>query len=193
VSERVAGILLAAGAGKRYGMPKALVEHRGGLFVENAARVLAAGGCDPVIVVLGAQAETVRERANLDGHVVVESAEWAGGMGFSLRTGLSVLRQVAPDAVAVAVLPVDVPGVTHLAVARVLAAATPAVLARADYAGAEPGHPVLIGRDHWAGVYEAAEGDAGARPYLRTHTVESIPCADLGTGTDVDRPGDLPE
>jgi CTP:molybdopterin cytidylyltransferase MocA len=191
VSERVAGILLAAGAGRRYGMPKALVPHRGGLFVENAAAVLAGGGCDPVIVVLGARAEEVRAKAALAPYTVVDSAEWAGGMGFSLRTGLSVLRRVAPDAVAVAVLPVDVPGVTAAAVRRVLAAAAPGVLARADYDG-PPGHPVLIGRDHWAGVWESADGDAGARPYLKGRRVDLVPCGDIASGTDVDRPEDLP-
>ncbi len=59
MAEGVAGVVLAAGAGRRFGMPKALVEHRGELFVERAARVLAEGGCAPVVVVLGAAADTV--------------------------------------------------------------------------------------------------------------------------------------
>ncbi|HKD98279.1 MAG TPA: NTP transferase domain-containing protein, partial [Micromonosporaceae bacterium] len=50
---RVAGLLLAAGEGRRYGMPKALVESDGRLLVERALATLRGGGCDPVVVVLG--------------------------------------------------------------------------------------------------------------------------------------------
>ena len=62
---------------------------------------------------------------------------------------------------------------------------------RATYAGL-PGHPVLIGRAHWSGVYEAAIADVGARDYLRSHTVTDVDCSDIATGVDVDRPEDLP-
>ena len=73
-------------------------------------------------------------------------------------------------------------------VRRVLAlGAAPSVLARAGYAG-RPGHPVLLGRDHWAGVAAEARGDAGARAYLRTRDVAVVECGDLADGMDVDRP-----
>ena len=61
---------------------------------------------------------------------------------------------------------------------------------RSTYDG-EPGHPVLIGRDHWAGVVETAEGDRGARTYFRTHEPVACECGDLATGRDLDRPEDL--
>ena len=65
---------------------------------------------------------------------------------------------------------------------RVLAAAVgPGVLARAAYDGV-PGHPVLIGSDHWAGVIEAATGDRGARDFLAAHEVTLVECGDLATG-----------
>ena len=85
----VAGVLLAGGAGRRMGMPKALVRHAGRLFVESAAGVLAAGGCDPVIVVLGARSEEVRASAELADYVVVDNPEWPEGMGASVRRGSS--------------------------------------------------------------------------------------------------------
>lgn len=185
---RVAGLLLAAGGGRRYGMPKALVELDGRRFVESAAAVLRDGGCAPVIVVLGARADEVRARACLDGYTVVDNPQWTTGMGSSLRVGVTAL----PDDVdAVAVLPVDVPGVTPAAVRRVLGHSAPDVLVRATYDGL-PGHPVLIGRAHWSGVYEAAVADVGARDYLRGHAVTGIDCSDIATGVDVDRPEDLP-
>jgi CTP:molybdopterin cytidylyltransferase MocA len=185
----VAGLLLAAGAGRRMGMPKALVAHRGRLFVESAAEVLATAGCRPVVVVLGAQAATVRAKGRLSGYRLVDNPDWPAGMGSSVRAGLTELMSV-PGLTAAVVLPVDVPGVTAVAVARLTALAGPDVLARASYHGVA-GHPVLIGRAHWPGVIESAVGDIGARDYLRTREVRDVPCEDVATGTDVDRPEDL--
>lgn len=185
----VAGVLLAAGAGRRFGMPKALVRHRGKLFVEHAADVLHGGGCAPVVIVLGAAAAEVRASATLPGSSLVDNPEWTAGMGSSLRAGLAALS--SSDADAALVLPVDTPGVTAEAVRRFVALAAPDALARATYDG-RPGHPVLIGRDRWADVAATAVGDAGAREYLRTHPPLEIPCADVADGADVDRPEDLP-
>ncbi|RKT56305.1 nucleotidyltransferase family protein [Saccharothrix australiensis] len=185
---RVAGLLLAAGAGRRFGGPKALVTRGGAPWVESAGAVLRDGGCAPVVVVLGAGADEVRARAALDDVVVVENPAWATGMGSSLRAGLAALPGSAD---AVVVLPVDTPGVTAAAVRRFVDLAAPAALARASYRGA-PGHPVLIGREHWAGVSSAATGDAGARHYLRVHGAARVPCEDVADGADVDRPQDLP-
>jgi len=60
-----------------------------------------------------------------------------------------------------------------------------AALVRASYDG-RPGHPVLLGRDHWAGVIETAVGDRGARAYLGAREVILVECADLASGRDVD-------
>jgi CTP:molybdopterin cytidylyltransferase MocA len=88
------------------------------------------------------------------------------------------------------VLLVDTPGITAAAVRRIAGHASPAALVVATYHG-QPGHPVLLGRDHWAGVAAAAHGDVGARPYLRAHhdAVITVDCADIADGTDLDRPG----
>ena len=182
-------MLLAAGAGRRFGMPKALVRHRGRLFVEHAAAVLHQAGCSPVVVVLGAQATEVLSTATLPGSSIVDNANWATGMGSSLRAGLTELS--TSDVVAVVVLPVDTPGVTPAAVHRLATLATPDILARATYHG-RPGHPVLLGARHWPGASELATGDAGARPYLRRHRVIEVPCEDVATGEDIDRREDLP-
>jgi CTP:molybdopterin cytidylyltransferase MocA len=170
-------------------MPKALVRHQGQLFVEHAADVLHEAGCTPVVVVLGALAEDVRTTAMLSGSSLVDNPDWATGMGSSLRVGLTTLG--ASDATAVVVLPVDTPGVTAEAIRRLAELASPEALARATYDG-KPGHPVLIGRDHWAGVAELATGDEAAKPYLAQHKVTKVPCEDVAGGADVDRPEDLP-
>jgi nicotine blue oxidoreductase len=180
----VAGLVLAAGAGRRFGMPKALVSYAGQLFVQRAVGVLTAGGCAPVTAVLGAAAERVR--AELPGLNAVDNPHWASGMGSSLRVGLDAVT----TSQAVIVLPVDTPGVTAEAVRRLAERATPNALLRASYHG-EAGHPVLIGREHWTGVYQLATGDGGAREYLRRHPPELLACEDISDGRDVDRPADL--
>lgn len=174
----VAGLLLAAGAGRRMGMPKALVDD----WLVRSIEVLREGGCDDVLVVLGAAADQARALLPADQRVVV-AEDWDEGMGTSLRVGLAAL---GPDAEAAVVHLVDLPDVGPDVVSRVVSTGSSAGLARAAYAGV-PGHPVLIGREHWAGVIEAAIGDQGARGYLKTHDVRLVECGDLAGGNDLDR------
>jgi CTP:molybdopterin cytidylyltransferase MocA len=185
------GLLLAAGAGRRMGGPKALLrEESGEAFVVRGVRALGDGGCDGVTVVVGAAAEEVAE-VLADEHVAVVVAEdWAAGMGASLRAGLADPSLDGADAVVVAL--VDLPDVGAEVVRRLLGSAPVGgtALARSSYGG-RPGHPVLLGREHWAGVAETAEGDRGAREYLRTHDPVLVECGDLATGRDVDTPTDL--
>jgi nicotine blue oxidoreductase len=185
----VAGLLLAAGEGRRYGAPKALVDLAGRPLVDRAAGVLHDAGCDPVVVVLGAAADQVRAVATLPGCLVVDNPRWRAGMGSSLRAGLAALAGTA--ARSVVVLLVDMPGVTPEAVRRVAVHAGPSALAVASYAGRR-GHPVLLGRDHWPAIAAQAAGDAGARAYLRAHGAETrlVPCEDVADDHDVDTPDD---
>lgn len=188
----VAGLLLAAGGGSRYGMPKALVRYDGELLVERGVRTLRAAGCAPVVVVLGAATGQVRAAAELSGATAVDNPEWTTGLGSSLRTGLAALTGTGVPATVV--LLVDMPGVTAPAVRRVAAAATAVSLTVAGYPDGRRGHPVLLGRDHWAGVAALAVGDTGARPYLRAHAagVTVVDCADVADDTDLDTPTDEP-
>ena len=184
-----AGLLLAAGAGSRMGMPKALVHDERGSWLQRGVEVLRQGGCDPVVVVLGAAPEAADL---LDDSVTVVVAEgWADGMGASLRAGLASVADLGPpDMTSVVVSLVDLPDLVPEVVSRVVGAAGAAAgtLARAAYDGV-PGHPVLLGRDHWAGVAAAATGDRGARDYLATADVVLVECGDLASGRDVDSRG----
>jgi nicotine blue oxidoreductase len=176
----IAGLLLAAGAGRRMGGPKALVDD----WLVRSIAVLRDGGCDDVLVVLGAAAGVARALL-LEEQQVVVAANWDEGMGASLRAGLEAL---GPHVEAAVVHLVDLPDVGADVVSRVVSASSAggrSGLARAAYAGV-PGHPVLIGRDHWAGVIEAAVGDQGAKPYLRSSRVALVECGDLATGVDTD-------
>ena len=187
----VAAVVLAAGGGRRYGMPKALVEYEGSLLVERAVRT-ARAACDPVLVVLGAQAVDVWRQADLDGATVLANKDWETGMASSLRTGLDGLRGWPGQVDAALVTLVDMPGMTPEALAAVAAHASPEALAVATYDGVRA-HPVLLGREHWAGVIETATGDEGARRYLADHEVTEVDCTGLADPTDLDvrpSPGD---
>ncbi|NJP50159.1 nucleotidyltransferase family protein [Streptomyces sp. SBST2-5] len=188
----VAGLLLAAGGGRRLGgRPKALLAHRGRPLVEHAVRVLREGGCGRVHVVLGARAQEVRERAALPSCVLVDNPGWEQGMGTSLRAGLESLAGTGARAALVSL--VDQPGIGEQAVARVLAAyRTADSLASATYHGVR-GHPVLLGAAHWAGVAATATGDRGARAYLREHEerITPVECGDVADPHDIDTEADL--
>ncbi|MDO0937783.1 nucleotidyltransferase family protein [Streptomyces sp. DG2A-72] len=190
--DTVTGLLLAAGGGRRLGgRPKALLEHRGRPLVEHAVDVLRAAGCTRVHVVLGAQAAVVRERARLEGCVLVDNPEWEQGMGSSLRAGLGSLAGTPATAALVSL--VDQPGIGPQAVARVLAAYTDEEsLVSAAYDGVR-GHPVLFGAAHWAGIAASASGDRGARAYLKAHeeAITLVECGDVAEAYDIDTEGDL--
>jgi CTP:molybdopterin cytidylyltransferase MocA len=188
----VVGLVLAAGEGSRLGIPKALVAGPDGTaWVVRAIETLVAGGADPVYVVVGAAADRVRERAPA-GVNVVDAVEWAEGMGASLRAGVGAIAASESAADAIVVLLVDTPGVGPEAVRRLVGRASADTLSRATYDG-RPGHPVLIGRNHWAGVMESARGDRGARDYLTQHGVVDVECGDMADGTDIDTPEALDE
>jgi len=185
-----AGLLLAAGEGSRLGTPKALLEVDGDLLVDRAARVLAEGGCSPVVVVLGARAPEVTAKTELAGSVVVVNENWSHGMGSSLRVGLTALRDLGADRVVVAL--VDQPRVSSDVVRRLVAQPCGRPAVAAAYGGRQ-GNPVRLDAVVWSDIAAAAEGDVGARAWMRAHpqSVEVVACDDLGVDDDIDTPDDL--
>ena len=177
----ITGLVLAAGAGSRMGKPKALVigaDSRS--WISIAAETLYAAGCSRVIVILGARAD---EAVKLlpDGVETVTARDWNEGISASIRAGLS-----AATGVAVLLTLVDLPGMPVTVGSRVLDQdVSPTSLRQAVYSGA-PGHPVLIGRDHWHSLSHSIFGDHGARTYLKAHGVQKIECGDLWSGHDND-------
>jgi CTP:molybdopterin cytidylyltransferase MocA len=172
-------VLLAAGAGRRYGKPKVLVDE----FRTAALSALRDGGCDDVILVLGAAEVTPPE-----GVIAVTAPDWETGLSASVRAGLAQAGRLEADYAVLHV--VDTPDVGAPVVARVLnrALASHSGLARACF-GDRPGHPVVIARRHWPGVIANLTGDRGAGAYLRSRSdVEVVDCSDLATGRDWDTP-----
>ncbi len=175
------------------GRPKALVADDAGPWLERAVRLLLGAGCGRVLAVLGASAAEAARLLPDDPRVsAVVATEWAEGVGASLRAGLEAAATVtdgignAPSAALVTL--VDLPWLEAEAFARVAGAGSgPADLRRAMYAG-RPGHPVLIGRDHWAPLGESLAGDTGAGPYLAAHGAVAVDCSGLGGDRDQDEP-----
>ncbi|OJZ73834.1 molybdopterin-guanine dinucleotide biosynthesis protein MobA [Mycobacterium paraffinicum] len=173
------GVLLAAGAGRRYGKPKVLVDG----WLELAVDALRRGGCADVVVVLGAAQVAVPP-----GSSAVTAPRWREGLSASVRAGLARADRMRADYAVLHVI--DTPDVGPAVVARVLdrAIASPSGLARASFGG-RPGHPVVIARRHWPEVLSSISGDRGAGAFLRTrHDVETVDCADLAGGQDIDEP-----
>ena len=195
-----AALILAAGAGTRMGGPKALLEFRGRLLVERAIDAARAGGCAQALAVLGAAADEVRQRADLRGARIVVNQGWNEGIGSSLRAGLIALTRDAQfdetgaaSVDAALVLLVDQPLVGADAIRAVLGAwHGGARLAAASYGGRR-GHPVLLGREHWAAAVRDAVGDVGARAYLAAHAARLVlvPCDAVADPRDLDLPADL--
>lgn len=176
----VTGLILAAGAGTRFGMPKVLAAE--GDWLSRAVGALDRGGCDEVLVVLGAADATVPAPGR-----AIRAEHWADGLSASLRAGLAA---ASADSAVVVVMPVDTPDVGADVVRRVLAAARQASsgLARAVFSG-RPGHPVVLAREHWPELDAQLTGDSGAGPFLRARDdVIAVECGDLATGADIDTP-----
>jgi CTP:molybdopterin cytidylyltransferase MocA len=187
---RVAGLILAAGAGSRLGQPKALLRLGDELLLDRAVRTLGQAGCAPVVVVLGASAQVAAAAISSASVEIVPNPDWATGMGSSLRAGLASLTGRADAAV---VSLVDQPGMTAATVERLVAAwRADGRAAVATYGGA-PRNPVLLPAATWAQVAASAVGDQGARAWLRAHPgqVSEVACDDVGSADDIDTPADL--
>jgi molybdenum cofactor cytidylyltransferase len=174
---RNVGILLAAGAGRRYGKPKVLVNG----WLDTAVAALRDGGCADVVLVLGA-AEVAPPR----GVTAITARYWHEGLSASVRAGLMQADGMHADYAVLHVI--DTPDVGAAVVSRVLgrALSSESGLARA-YFGGRPGHPVVIARRHWPEVLALISEDRGAGAYLSTRRdVEIVDCADLAGGQDID-------
>jgi CTP:molybdopterin cytidylyltransferase MocA len=178
----IAGLVLAAGAGTRFGdRPKLLAELDGRPLLEHAIDAqCAVAELDPVVVVLGAFAAEIRSHVRFGRAETVVCAEWEDGQAASLRCGLRALSGAEKVIVTLG----DAPGISADVIRRFVGE-PPGV--RATYGG-RPGHPVVLGPDQIAAALELT-GDEGARGLL--HGGPTIECGELCSGADVDTEADL--
>ena len=183
-----AGIVLAAGDGSRLGgRAKALLPHRGRPLLHTVTTALADGGCDEVIVVLGAYADEVAAVCPPDVTVVV-NPEWSSGMSTSLRSGVGA----AGGHGTVALTVVDFPGITAELVRHVLTEHRRGTVTLPVF-GDRPGHPVVFDHADAVAAAQQATADEGARTYLarQRDRVRRVDCTALADAGDIDTVGDL--
>jgi CTP:molybdopterin cytidylyltransferase MocA len=180
-----AGLILAAGAGTRFGATKQLALLRGRPLLEHAIDAMLGAALDRVVVVLGHDAERIRSTVRFGAAEIVIASGWESGQAASLRSGL---REVN-GASAVVVTLGDQPFIASEVIRESLARLDGYDAVRAMYDG-EPGHPVVFGR----AVMEAARavrGDLGAREILAGFNVNRWDASALASAVDVDTPEEL--
>jgi molybdenum cofactor cytidylyltransferase len=187
VTAVTAGLILAAGAGTRFGgTPKQLADLHGRPLLQWAIDAqIAVDVLDPIIVVLGARAQEIRAAIDFGRAQAVVCADWERGQARSLRRGLAELAGAERIVVTLG----DAPLVTSQVIARFAAESDPARPTRAVYNG-RPGHPVVLGPAQIAAL-ATLDGDRGARGLLRD--ARTIETSHLCSGRDVDTPEDLEE
>jgi len=190
-SPRCGLVILAAGASRRMGSPKQLIEIDGRPLLVRAIEAALAAPVWPVVVVLGANAVAIRP---VIGHLpvlVIENPAWSEGMASSIREGVATLRQFSRTLDAAVLALCDQPGFSAATVESLLAAhrATTRGIVAARYAG-HLGAPALFAREHFAAL-TALTGEEGARDLLNADParVAAVELPELAR--DLDTPADL--
>jgi CTP:molybdopterin cytidylyltransferase MocA len=186
----VSAILLAAGAGSRFGGGKLLAPYRGRPLIEASLSNLADAPVDERVVVVGDDAEPLRETCESYGFKVVANPDWAQGQSTSVRAGL---QSLGPEVRAAVVLLADQPLVGATVVERLVTAFEKGAKVVVATYGGKPRNPVLFSREVWPLLMAELSGDEGARSFLRRRPelVARVPCDGVGDPADVDTAEDL--
>ena len=181
----ICGLILAAGAGTRFGEePKQLAQLDGRPLLDHAiAAQCGVAALERISVVLGAFAEQILERVDFGRAEPVVCERWHDGQAASLRRGIEHLSERAHLTKVIVTLG-DQPRMTSELIARFLGEPPGA---RAVYDG-RPGHPVVLGPVQMRAI-GGLHGDWGARGLL--HGGKTIECGQLRSALDVDTPEDL--
>lgn len=187
-SRPTAGILLAAGAGSRFGGGKLLHQLDGVAIGVRAARNMLAAGLAVTAVVRPGSDALVR-LLQAEGVTVTLCANAAEGMGVSLAHAIAYTRDAAGWVVALA----DMPRIAPQTIQCVADAVRAGALIAAPTLRGERGHPVGFGAALRGELLEL-KGDEGARAVLKRHHAEIrlIPVDDPGVIFDIDRREDIP-
>jgi molybdenum cofactor cytidylyltransferase len=188
----VAAIILAAGGSNRLGQPKQLVEYRGETLLDRAIRIAQEAGVAPVIAVLGAHFETIRDSIKPYTSIPVHNQRWRQGIASSIDEGLRALHVCAPEATGALLMSCDQPRLTaeHLrALIYAFTAQTAPAIAASSYAGVH-GVPAVFPRETFADL-RALRGDRGARSLIAEASCPVVAIEFAGGEVDIDLPEDL--
>jgi CTP:molybdopterin cytidylyltransferase MocA len=187
----IVGVLLAAGAGRRFGGAKQLAPLDGRPLLQHAIdTACGCAGLDRVVVVLGAEADAVAAAVDARRAELIRTGDWEEGLAASLRAGIAA----AGDAEWIVITLGDEPALPPAALDAVVSAArtapAEAEAVRARWAG-RPGHPVALRGRLAARADSELRGDVGARALLEAANVLDVDCTPFGAPHDVDTPADL--
>jgi CTP:molybdopterin cytidylyltransferase MocA len=184
--KRCAAIILAAGASRRLGRPKQLVEYKGETLIARAVRIAREAGLDPVTVVLGAEREAVRAAVQNEPAVIVENDAWTEGIASSIRAGLKAL---GPEVAGALMMPCDQPRLSAEHLSRMVGSFAGDAIVASTYAGVR-GVPAVFPREAWGELMKLS-GDVGARRLLLDPAWPVVEVAFEGGEVDIDAPEDL--
>ncbi len=186
----IAIIILAAGASTRMGRPKQLLLYQGRSFVQSAAEMAIASVCEPVVVVLGANAEQIRSQVNQLPVNIVENLNWACGMSSSINSGIQFLNSLSQKIEAVVIILCDQPFLSTQVINQLVNAyhSTKKAIIASEYAGTL-GVPALFSERFFSELTTLKE-NAGAKKVIHNHLdqVFSIPFPQ--GNIDIDTPKD---
>jgi CTP:molybdopterin cytidylyltransferase MocA len=193
VKGSVAAIVLAAGASRRLGQPKQLLMHGGETLLMRAVRLANQAGATPVLTILGANIEAIRDSVGLvPNSIPVINDKWEQGISTSIYAGLKSLNEVAPNAPGALILSCDQPrlGADHqrTLIQTFLAQSEPTIVA-STYSDVV-GIPAVFPRLAFPHLL-ALRGDKGARALLIDPPCPLIAIPFPGGEVDIDRPEDL--
>lgn len=167
-------IVLAAGASTRMGTPKQLLLYRGWSLLRHTVEIAMSSSCQPIIVVLGAQAERIKPQVDSLPVQIVENPRWATGMGSSIQVGMAATLKINPDLEAVIILLCDQPLISPQLIIHMIASyrkTTKAIVA-CEY-DRTVGAPALFGHILFPQLAQLT-GQAGAKQVIRQHNTELV-------------------
>jgi len=185
-------MILAAGGSRRLGQPKQLLTYERETLLNRAIRIVSETGVMPVLVVLGAQFETIRASIQSSTVIAVHNDRWRQGMGRSVDAGMRALGVCAPEADGVLLMGCDQPRLTadHLrALMNAFVSYGSSAIAASSYAGIN-GVPAVFPRESFADL-RALRGDRGARSVIERASFPIVPVEFEGGEVDIDAPEDL--
>lgn len=162
-------VVLAAGMSSRLGSPKQLLVYQGESLLKHTVNVALQTSMRPVIVVVGANSDTVKKEIEGMELMVVENEGWEEGMASSLRCGLAAMQKISPDADGIIFMVCDQPFVSKLLLESLLQAQheTGLPIVASSYEG-KLGTPALFHQSLFAELMKL-KGDTGARKLIRDH------------------------
>lgn len=184
-------VVLAAGAGSRFGSQKLLAPLHGRPVLQHTLDAVTGAGLDDVVVVLGDDAAAIKAAIEWRGERLVVNTRPGDGLASSLRVGLD---ETAADPAVDAVLVVlgDQPSLRPDVLRAVIATAETSTrpIVRARYASDDAPNPVLLLRAAWA-LAAGLSGDRGVG-VLIAERPDLVAAVDVdGSNPDIDTPADL--